>query len=1007
MAAGSLPQVSSSTRIAFFTYGFFRAVSKTDATLSRWGAVILDEAHERNIDAELLLPMMGMAARARPEFKAIVMSATIDVRVFAQKLTDCINGSSSASDPVAPPAAPSYGTYESNFADDGYAGTDKCPVLKVTGASFPVETIWWSGSTPWDPTCAGALDSLCVEVLRLFNHETGNILVFLSSTQDVVRSVAILSGKLTHDPDVDVLPLYATLSGPERAKVERFTDEQLNPQNEGRRFVCFSTNVAEAGVTIPGITAVVDTGREIVVAYDIELKADLVKVQWISQASALQRRGRAGRISPGRCYPLYTEADFKDNMSEFSTPTILKKNCDSLYLDLLTSNFLPDDFIKYLVDDQSAEVMDAARDRMDAARDSLLNLKAIVVDDLGRESVTRLGKLLNRLPLELPLAKCVAVAAQFGCGEQLAVIACMQANNVQGKLFTGTRAEQAAARDAFRELSGRTLSGDHEVMLNVFDQWVDNKKSPSWCRKNNLDPTLLGLADVQLRKVYKACDDLKLELGSLPASLSRSALIVDALCLGLADNIAVATDPGNVAAGLRLVRGYSASPTIVKHHFTSVIGEKEAVKMLVYHKLSVAKDGTHLISGVTSVNESQVQKAGRARFSGSQLDNFKAQLKSMNNEVTEIAMKPVSSHEAAAVELNLKDVRRDYPLASIKSSQTKTGGLTALTVRVACAPVQTSTIRQAVQDAFDSAVDQSCDVTGVPDISKWVQSDGKNSLTQAALRLRDDLRKDLSLDRIQFKGDLSACTIQVTAVGAYLADVSRRVRLKLGLSAGPGPLPAAKGAEDPQTLRRLSALDRSRTAKSIIAEFGGGRGGSMLALAHYLVWNTGCWIYGGFIRDYIMTGDDHVAMDLDVGLPKHGGLSLTTATSAVQSWPSNPGLKMVGRPPCGPNVLSLAFTCADGATQMEVQFVDTVFWAQKDPLVDFDVNNLKLDLDQAKGKVKLSLKYPDQDKSGAGIDGICANIRARVCHVMKPLVGMVPGRVTKMQSRNWHVVLQP
>ena len=69
MAAGSLPQVSSSTRIAFFTYGFFRAVSKTDATLSRWGAVILDEAHERNIDAELLLPMMAWR-RARCQVRA-------------------------------------------------------------------------------------------------------------------------------------------------------------------------------------------------------------------------------------------------------------------------------------------------------------------------------------------------------------------------------------------------------------------------------------------------------------------------------------------------------------------------------------------------------------------------------------------------------------------------------------------------------------------------------------------------------------------------------------------------------------------------------------------------------------------------------------------------------------------------------------------------------------------------------------------------------------------------
>jgi HrpA-like RNA helicase len=145
----------------------------------------------------------------------------------------------------------------------------------------------------------------------------------------------------------------------------------------GRRLVCFSTNIAESGVTLPGITVVIDTGRELFFSYDLELHADVITTSWISQASQQQRKGRAGRTAPGalracslqfalfpcapqckehylwsisrwssvccccrgvpgKCICMYTKVDY-DAMPPFTVPAVLRSNCESMYLGLVCS----------------------------------------------------------------------------------------------------------------------------------------------------------------------------------------------------------------------------------------------------------------------------------------------------------------------------------------------------------------------------------------------------------------------------------------------------------------------------------------------------------------------------------------------------------------------------------------------------------------------------------------------------------------------------------------------
>ena len=152
---------------------------------------------------------------------------------------------------------------------------------------------------PWDPSADGAMQNLCLETLKIFNHESGNVLVFLPKVSSVLECSDLMKKLVRHDPTIKVRPLFASLEDWEREKIVNFCDEEENKCESCKgkrchkcnhtgmknRLICFSTNVAEAGVTIPGLSAVVETGREIDVCYDYDLKTSVFKMDWISKAS--------------------------------------------------------------------------------------------------------------------------------------------------------------------------------------------------------------------------------------------------------------------------------------------------------------------------------------------------------------------------------------------------------------------------------------------------------------------------------------------------------------------------------------------------------------------------------------------------------------------------------------------------------------------------------------------------------------------------------------------------
>src|SRR5690554_4916574 len=286
-------RVSERTAVKFMTDGILLAEIASDRWLSAYDTIIVDEAHERSLNIDFLLGYLKQLLARRPDLKVIVTSATIDTGRFAKHFGDA-------------------------------------PVVDVEGRGYPVETRWrplegeaadagerpamggragpsGAGDVPPGMAAAGrgyAVNSVidevvaaCDEIMR--ERGTGDTLVFLPGEREIRDAhQALERRKYRH---TEVLPLYARLSA-------RDQDRVFNPGPKRR--IVLATNVAETSLTVPRIHYVVDPGLARVKRYSPRQKLDRLHVEPVSQASAEQRKGRCGRIAPGTCIRLYSEADF-------------------------------------------------------------------------------------------------------------------------------------------------------------------------------------------------------------------------------------------------------------------------------------------------------------------------------------------------------------------------------------------------------------------------------------------------------------------------------------------------------------------------------------------------------------------------------------------------------------------------------------------------------------------------------------------------------------------------
>ena len=356
--------------IKFMTDGILLAESLNDRFLDAYDTIIIDEAHERSLNIDFLLGYLKSLLPRRPDLKLLITSATIDTGKFSRHFDDA-------------------------------------PVIEVSGRGYPVEVVYQPLSDESENTEHGDRDLYqgIAEAVRRLNRTDprGDVLVFLSGEREIREAGEFLrKSNLRSGPaGTEILPLYARLSSAEQRRV-------FHPGNSRR--IILSTNVAETSLTVPGIRFVIDSGLARISRYSHHSRIQRLPIEPVSQASANQRAGRCGRLGPGTCVRLYSEADF-DSRPEFTEPEILRTSLASVILRMLTMGLgLVEDF----------PFVDRPAPRMiNDAYQLLFELAAI---DAHR-SVTERGRALARWPLDVRLARMVEEGSSFGCLEDMMVLA--------------------------------------------------------------------------------------------------------------------------------------------------------------------------------------------------------------------------------------------------------------------------------------------------------------------------------------------------------------------------------------------------------------------------------------------------------------------------------------------------------------------------------------------------------------------------------------------------------
>jgi ATP-dependent helicase HrpB len=339
-------KVSPKTRLEVVTEGILTRMLQNDNALENVGMVIFDEFHERNLNADIALALCREAQQVlRPDLRIMVMSATLNIPELSALL--------------------------------------QAPVVESTGRQYPVEIIYTNDADMM------LLPELAARtVINAVEKEKGDVLVFLPGEGEIRKCEEILSANL---PDLAIHPLYGQL--PQR---EQFL--ALVPNKYGRRKIVLATSIAETSLTIEGIRIVVDSGFGRTLKFDPRSGLSKLETIRISKDSADQRAGRAGRLSEGICYRMWTKATH-ERLAEHRVAEILEADLASLVLDLAQWGIKDARQLTWLTPPPAAHLAQAT--------DTLEQLNAI---ENGR--ITEHGKKIHRLACHPRIAHMLLMAKE-------------------------------------------------------------------------------------------------------------------------------------------------------------------------------------------------------------------------------------------------------------------------------------------------------------------------------------------------------------------------------------------------------------------------------------------------------------------------------------------------------------------------------------------------------------------------------------------------------------------
>jgi ATP-dependent helicase HrpA len=355
---------SPQTYIKLMTDGILLAETQGDPLLSAYNCIIIDEAHERSLNIDFLLGYLKGLLVQRPDLKLIITSATIDTANFSKHFNDA-------------------------------------PIIEVSGRTYPVEVIYAPldefSEEQGDLTYVDAAVRATEQIMR--ESSEGDVLIFMPGERDIRETGDLLEGRFSRL--AEIIPLFGMLSAGEQQRVFAPCD---------RRKIVIATNIAETSLTIPGIRYVVDAGLARISRYNPRTRTRRLPVEDISQSSANQRKGRAGRVQDGICIRLYSEEDFKER-PPYTQPEIQRSNLAEVILRMKAFRLGDIETFPFVNPPPPAAI--------DGGYKLLQELGAL--DDARQ--LTSLGENLSRLPIDPTLGRMLLQSQHEHATHELLIIA--------------------------------------------------------------------------------------------------------------------------------------------------------------------------------------------------------------------------------------------------------------------------------------------------------------------------------------------------------------------------------------------------------------------------------------------------------------------------------------------------------------------------------------------------------------------------------------------------------
>lgn len=456
--------VGDKTKLLYCTDGTLVAMLLSDPKLKEYDAVLVDEAHERKVNIDFLLYLLKNVVTIRPEFKLVIMSATINESIFREY----------------------------------FKGLNYINLEIGTKPNYSIKSIFLNKDIDIEKNEYIKEGLSIIKKIISDDEDKGGIIFFVTSVNETNDTCDTLNLGGGFKETNLCISLYSGMDEDEQKKA---TDKNYYRQFVGPngRKVIISTNVAESSLTIDGASYVIDSGLEIKSRYDPIDRVDILEKGLITSAQARQRMGRTGRTGPGTCYHLYTEETFNNKMIKFPLPSIKVESISYEMLRLLAIEGIDD--ISTLKSTLNKFIEPPDKKYVDAELDYLYNLDIITSVD-GKGTLSNLGKIVADLQIEPTVARMIITAFRLNCfREVVSVISVI--DTIKGSLeqLFISPANVLSDNDSNKNKMYNMMKkfniakeqfsnkyGDHIAILKIFGEYEKNRddhdKQKEWAYKH-------------------------------------------------------------------------------------------------------------------------------------------------------------------------------------------------------------------------------------------------------------------------------------------------------------------------------------------------------------------------------------------------------------------------------------------------------------------------------------------------------------------------------------------